>query len=495
MTTFHLAIDRRDRRPLHRQIYEGLQQAILDGRLRPGQRLPSTRALSLELGVSRLPVLTAYDQLIHEGYLSGRVGSGTFVSSGLPADLPPSTFRDRGAERPGGPRQAPSEPTIPGARLDPFQIGIPALDRFPQSTWARLIARHARALTPVQMSYGDPAGQLALRVAVAAHLRAARAVRCEADDVIVVSGSQAALHLAGSVLLAPGGGVAIEDPGYFGAQRALRAAGARLVPIPVDDQGLSVAALDRCGKAVRAVYVTPSHQYPLGASMSAGRRLALLNWAARRGGWILEDDYDSEFRYVSQPLGSVHGMDTHGRVVYIGTFSKALFPAMRIGYLVVPPALRDRFVDARKAFDFFPPSLYQLALAEFLGEGHYGRHLRRMHAVYLERRQALLDGIARHCEDRLHVHNADGGLHMTVLLHEGLDDRIVAARMADRRLIAAPLSACFVGAPRRSGLLLGFGTCTPERLTEATRTLGEVLRETLRESSAGAARRRRGGGA
>jgi GntR family transcriptional regulator / MocR family aminotransferase len=491
MTTFHLPINRRAGRPLHRQIYEGVQQAILEGRLRPGQRLPSTRALSIELGVSRLPVLTAYDQLIHEGYLSGRVGSGTFVSSGLPADLRPSTFRGRGAERPDG-RQAPPEPAIPGARLDPFQIGIPALDRFPQATWARLVARHARALTPVQMSYGDPAGQLALRAAVAAHLRAARVVHCEAEDVIVVSGSQAALHLAGSVLAASGGEVAIEDPGYFGAQRALRAAGVRLVPIPVDDKGLSVAALDRCGKAVRAVYVTPSHQYPLGASMSAGRRLALLNWAARRGGWILEDDYDSEFRYVSQPLGSVQGMDTHGRVVYIGTFSKALFPAMRIGYLVVPPGLRDRFVDARKAFDFFSPSLYQLALAEFLREGHYGRHLRRMHDVYLERRQALLDGLARHCGDLLHVHNADGGLHLTVLLHEGLDDRIVAGRMAARRLIAAPLSGCFIGAPRRSGLLLGFGTCTPGRLTEATRVLGEVLREMLRESSDGVARRRRG---
>jgi GntR family transcriptional regulator / MocR family aminotransferase len=228
--------------------------------------------------------------------------------------------------------------------------------------------------------------------------------------------------------------------------------------------------------------------------MSSGRRLVLLNWAPRRGGWILEDDYDSEFRYVSQPLGSVQGMDTDGRVVYIGTFSKALFPAMRIGYLVVPPGLRDRFVDARKAFDFFSPSLYQLALAEFLREGHYGRHLRRMHDVYLERRQALLDGLARHCGDLLHVHNADGGLHMTVLLREGLDDSIVAARMADRHLIAAPLSACFIGVPRRSGLLLGFGTCTPGRLTEATRVLGDVLRETMRDSSARAARHRRGGG-
>lgn len=476
MTTFHLPITRRDRKPLHQQVYEGLRQAILAGRLRPGQRLPSTRAFSVELGVSRLPVLNAYDQLTHEGYLTGRVGSGTFVSTALPVGRLPSPTGN-GEEVVGGADAARAVRQAVGAPVTPFQVGIPALDRFPCTTWARLVARHARNLTPAQMSYRDPAGEPALRSALAAHLRAARAVRCEADDVIVVSGSQAALHLAGLVLLGSSGRVAVEDPGYFGAQRALRAAGAELVPIPVDDEGLSLAALDRGGRSVRAAYVTPSHQYPLGVSMSASRRLALLNWAARRHAWILEDDYDSEFRYVSRPLGSVHGMDTQGRVLYIGTFSKALFPSMRLGYLVVPPSLRGQFLEARTAVDFFPPSLYQLVVAEFLREGHYNRHLRRMHAVYRERREALLDGLARHCRPLAHLHNADGGLQVTVRLREGIDDLTVVERLRERALVAWPLSTCYTKAPRQHGLLLGFGSSEPARLFDATRVLGDVLRQ------------------
>jgi GntR family transcriptional regulator/MocR family aminotransferase len=296
----------------------------------------------------------------------------------------------------------------------PFQIGVPALDEFPRALWARLVARRAHALTPAQMSYADPAGLMPLRAAIADHVRTARAVRCEAEQVMVVSGSQAALSLCAAVLLSPGDRVALEDPGYFGAHRAFGARGVELVPVPVDDEGLSVGALRRRRGRVRAVYVTPSHQYPLGVSMSASRRFALLEWALRREAWVLEDDYDSEFRYVSRPLGALQGLDPHERVIYIGTFSKALFPSIRIGYLVVPPPLLDRFVAARRALDFFPPSLYQLALAEFLGDGHFVRHLRRMRGVYLERRGALLSGLDhRHCASRLTVHNADGGLHVT----------------------------------------------------------------------------------
>ena len=302
-------------------------------------------------------------------------------------------------------------------------------------------------------------------------------VRCEAEQVLIVSGSQAALRLATAVLLARGDRVAVEEPGYPGARAALGAGGAGLVPVPVDEEGMSVASLRRRGGRVRAAYVTPSHQYPLGRSMTAARRLALLDWARRGGAWVLEDDYDSEYRYVSRPLGALQGMDGHGRVIYIGTFSKVLFPALRVGYLVVPPSLWQRFIDAREAFDLFSPTLYQLALAEFLREGHLARHLRRMRGVYLERREALLSGLARHCGDRLTLHNADAGLHVAVLLPAGLDDADVVRRMAERGLTATALSTCYVGTARRSGLLLGFGGSTERRLLEATRVLGEVLRD------------------
>jgi GntR family transcriptional regulator / MocR family aminotransferase len=477
MTTLHLPIDRAAGTPIHRQIHEGLRRAILGGLLRPGQRIPSTRALAMELGVSRLPVLTAYDQLLHEGYLVGRIGSGTYVSAALPDDLlgirvSPASTRMRVTRRiPRPPPRARDE-----GGLGPFRMSVPALDRFPHAVWARIVARHAHSLTHAQMAYGDPAGLVPLRVAIAEHLRAARAVRCEAEQVLIVSGSQAALRLATAVLLTQGDCVAVEEPCYSGTRAALGAGGAELVSVPVDEEGMSVSSLHRRGGRVRAAYVTPSHQYPLGTSMTATRRFALLDWAFRRKAWLLEDDYDSEYRYVSRPLGALQGMDAHERVIYIGTFSKVLFPALRVGYLVAPPSLWQRFVDAREAFDLFSPTLYQLALAEFLREGHFARHLRRMRGVYLNRRDALLTGLARHCGGRLTVHNADAGLHVTVLLAAGIDDGDVVRRMAARGLTATSLSTCYAGAARRSGLLLGFGGSTERELLEATRILGEVLR-------------------
>ena len=477
MTTLHLPLDRSSGHPIHRQIYDGLRRAILEARLSPGQRVPSTRALAEDLGVSRLPVLTAYDQLLHEGYLEGRTGSGTFVSAAIPDDLltPPQPPKARAPAR----RVRRATPAAPRPRdeggLGPFRISLPALDRFPHAIWSRLVARRARTLRPADMGYGDPAGLVALRVAVAEHLRAARAVRCEVEQVLIVSGSQAAARLAATVLLRPGDRVATEEPGSPLIRAALGAEGADVVPIPVDEEGMSVAALQRRGGRVRAAYVTPSHQYPLGTSMTAARRLALLDWAHREGAWLLEDDYDSEYRYVSRPLGALQGMDAHERVIYIGTFSKVLFPALRVGYLVVPATLRQRFVDARETFDLFSPTLYQLVLADFLREGHFARHLRRMRGVYRARRDALLSGLARHCADRLSVTNADAGLHLAALLEDGLDDRDVVRRMAARELTATPLSSCYAGGSGRSGLLLGFGGSTERRLLEATRVLGQVL--------------------
>jgi GntR family transcriptional regulator/MocR family aminotransferase len=477
-----LPIDRGARTPLHRQIYEGFRQAILGGMLRAGQRVPATRALAAELEVSRFPVVTAYEQLLHEGYLEGRAGSGTFVRAAPPDDAlraVPGRAPRGGARRAAAPAEPPPPPRPPydEGGLRPFRVSLPALDAFPHAAWARLVARHAHAMTPAEMAYGDPAGVGALREAIAEHLRTARAVRCEADHVVVTSGSQAGLRICAAVLLGRGERVAMEEPGYAGARTALGAEGAEPVPVPVDDEGIDVAALHALGPGFRAAYVTPSHQYPLGASMSAARRLALLAWARERGAWILEDDYDSEYRYVSRPLGALQGMAADGRVVYVGTFSKVLFPALRVGYLVVPPALRDEVLRARQALDLFSPTLYQHALAAFLREGHFARHLRRMRALYLRRRAALLDGLARECGGRLTVHNADAGLHVATLLPAGTDDRDVCRRMRSRGLTATPLSSCYAGDAPRSGLLLGFGGTPEPRLTAATRVLGEILRE------------------
>ena len=306
MPTLHLVVDRDIDEPLHRQVREGLRRAILEGRLRPGQRLPSTRILALDLGVSRLPVLSAYEQLLHEGYLVGRTGSGTFVSDAVPDELlRPASVPDTMARK----RTGPERPALSGWNFPivPFQVGLPALDLFPHATWKTLVVRQLNAESAERMSYTDPAGLEALRTSIAEHIRSARAVRCEASQVLIVPGSQAALRLAASVLLEPGDRVAIEEPGYFGAHRAFRAAAAELVPVPVDEEGLNVAALRRRGARVRAVYVTPSHQYPLGVTMSAARRFALLEWAKQQKAWILEDDYDSEFRYVSRARWSFAG--------------------------------------------------------------------------------------------------------------------------------------------------------------------------------------------
>ncbi|HEY8308901.1 MAG TPA: PLP-dependent aminotransferase family protein [Gemmatimonadaceae bacterium] len=484
-----LSIDRRRRAPLYRQIYDGLRSAILEGLLRPGQRLPSTRVLALDIGASRLPVLSAYDQLLHEGYLVGRVGSGTFVSSAMPDETLRAGASSARA-RPGRPsrqkaRALPPERDEGGLR--PFRTSLPALDEFPHGIWARLVARRARSLTPAQMAYGDPAGTGALRLAIAEHVRTWRAVSCEAEQVLIVSGSQAALRLCATVLLGNGDAVAIEEPGYPGAHAALGATGAELIPIELDADGMDVTALEnesasrarRGGASLRAAYLTPSHQYPLGAPMSAPRRLDILDWSKRRDAWLIEDDYDSEYRYVSQPLAALQGMGAQERVIYIGTFSKVLFPALRIGYVVVPPTLWEEFVAAREALDIFSPTLYQLALADFMNEGHFVRHIRRMRGVYLRRRAALLAGIARHCSGLLVVHNADAGLHVATILPARVDDVKVVMRLGAHGLTATPLSTCYIGPNRRTGLLLGFGGFSESQITNATQTLGKVLRASV----------------
>ena len=472
----YIAFDRGGEMSYYRQIFLGYRAAILEGRLRPGQRLPSTRVLARELRISRLPVLNAFEQLLHEGYVVGRVGSGTFVASSLlekGARAAGSRLKTTGIRRaqPDG-----QDGTTRATDLGPFRVSMPALDQFPHKTWGRLVARHARNMSIEMMAYGDPAGYLPLRSAIADYLRTARAVVCEADQILIVSGSQMGLQLCAFALLKPGEEVCVEDPGYPGARQALSITGATVQPVGVDHEGLLVSALGSGKRSPRIVHVTPSHQYPLGMSMTASRRLELLEWARRQQSWIIEDDYDSEYRYASRPLGSLQGMDSHERVIYMGTFSKAIFPALRVGYIVVPQALMKAFVDFRESLDLFSPTLYQAVLADFITQGYFGRHVRRMRAIYMSRRDALVEEIGRRLGDVLDIVNADAGLHLTALLPQGTDDREIARRAAERGISTMPLSAYYEGKIARGGLVLGFGGSDEKQIGRAVEKLAQAIR-------------------
>src|SRR5262245_61827918 len=481
-----VTLDRRSSVPLYRQLYEGFREAILEGRLRAGQRIPSTRALAIELRVSRLPLLNAFEQLVAEGYFSSRTGSGTFVAR-MPTEsrrtsrnvLQPAHSRRR------RPVSRETDFLLPGAS-DPwlsgwgaFRVSEPALDRFPHEVWSRLLGRHGRsARRDVRtMHYGDAMGYRPFREAVAEYLRTSRAVRCEADQVMAVSGSQQALSVAARVLVDAGSAVWVEEPGYRGARDVLRLRNARLVPVPVDAEGLDVAAgMASCPDAA-AVYVTPSHQYPLGMVMSASRRLQLLDWARRSGAWIIEDDYDSEYRYESLPIASLQGLDRDARVLYVGTFSKVLFPALRLGYLVLPPDLIGRFTAVRDATDIFPPTFTQGVAADFLREGHFARHLRKTRALYRERRAALVDALRSQLGDMVEVQGDEAGMHLTACLTRRLDDRDAAVRAARQGLWIMPLSSCYLGRAARRGFVLGFAGTDVTKIPGGVRLMRTVLRD------------------
>jgi GntR family transcriptional regulator/MocR family aminotransferase len=474
--------------PLFRQLYDGLRQAILGGRLPPGTRLPATRGLARDLGVSRNTVLNAYEQLLTEGYLEGKVGSGTFVPQTLPEELLQVRGPSNGGPAPGarrgrslsrrGEHLAATRVSVPRSQGPPrpFRSGLASLADFPWDAWQRLVARRWRRPTADLLVYGDPAGYLPLREAIAAHVGAARAVRCDAGQVVVVGGAQQALDLAARVLLDPGEVAWVEDPCYAGARGALRGAGLRLVPVPVDADGLDVAeGVRRCPDA-RLVYATPSHQFPLGVTMSLARRLALLDWARRADAWVIEDDYDSEFRYAGRPLAALQGLDQDGRVIYVGTFSKSLFPSLRLGYLVVPPDLAAAFTAARAVTDRHAPTLVQAVVADFLAEGHFVRHVRRMRTLYAQRQEALVRAAGRELGGLLEVRPCETGLHLLGWLPDGADDQRLGERAAAAGLETAALSAFRLEAAGRGALLLGYAAFEARQLHDGVRRLAGALR-------------------
>jgi GntR family transcriptional regulator/MocR family aminotransferase len=352
---------------------------------------------------------------------------------------------------------------------------MPALDEFPFNEWSRIVSKLWRDPPGDLLFYGDPAGYGPLREQIAAYVGAARAVQCDASQVIIVSGSQQALELASRLLIDPADPVWIEDPGYLGARAALTAGGARLVPVPVDADGLDVnAGVAACADA-RMVYVTPSHQFPLSVTMSLPRRLALLDWAAKANAWILEDDYDSEYRYAGRPLASLQGLDGYGRVIYIGTMSKVMFPSLRIAYMVVPPDLVDAFVAARAIVDRHPPTMEQAALAHFMEEGHLARHIRRMRMLYEQRQHLLLEAGRGPLRGLIDLQPTDTGMHMVGWLHEGSDDAAVSRAASQAGVEAAALSAYCLEAKLPPALTLGYSGCDERTIRDGARILAGVL--------------------
>jgi GntR family transcriptional regulator/MocR family aminotransferase len=477
-----LPLDKNLSVPMHRQLYANFRDAILGGQLRAGVKLPSTRELARYFEVSRNTVLNAFEQLLADGFLEGKVGSGTFVTN----QAHPQTSRThagesggRAAERPLPSRLANLISTLPARHrssgFGAFRVSIPALDLFPWPTWSRMVADSSRQVTREQMSYSDPLGLLPFREAVASYLRTARNVRCEAAQVIVVSGSQQALCLAAAVLLEPGDKVWMEDPCYLGARSAFLINGNPIQPVPVDAEGLQVEQGRKFCPDARMVYVTPSHQYSLGVTMSLKRRLELLDWAEASDAWIIEDDYDSEYRYVTRPLSSLQGLSRLDRVIYTGTFSKVLFPSLRVGYMVVPAGYVERFSMVREASDICPPTLFQLALTKFMQEGAFAKHVRRMRSIYAERLNALTECVERELVGRAHIEAADSGMHVVAYLHGETDDRAVSSEAARRGIETLPLSRYYYDAPARQGLILGFGCATREQIRDGVAGLKQVL--------------------
>jgi GntR family transcriptional regulator/MocR family aminotransferase len=474
--------------PLYKQLYERLRGAILAGQLERGARLPSTRTLASELGISRSTAALAYEQLLLEGYLESRVGQGTTVARLLPATLllEHTQTQEKRAETQEKPslhlssrirslQEIPSTESVDGSVGVIFRSGEPALDLFPYEVWARLIARRARQSLCLYAHYQSPAGYAPLREAICAHIGITRGVRCTPEHVILTAGSQGALDLAARTLLDPGDAAWIENPGYFGAQGALLAAGAHLMPVPVDEQGLVVEiGRQRCPEA-RLVSITPSHQFPTGVTMSLSRRLALLDWARQAGAWILEDDYDSEYRLSGRPLEALQGLDPAGRVLYIGSFSKVLFPALRLGYVVAPPELIEPLLAMRRFIDVHVPILEQMALTDFLYEGHFARHLRHMREHYRQRRDLLYHELRTHLGGLLEVQAPEAGMHLVGWLPPEKDDRRAAALAVQVGIEATPISKFSLEPLPRGGLLFGYASTKERDILLGVKRLAVVL--------------------
>lgn len=484
-------VDRSDSTPIYEQIYEDLRNAIIEGKLSPGTKLPSTRVLTSVLGVSRTTVTNAFSQMKSEGYFDSRVGSGTYVSKNLPprhtqlrrpiVDPEPSAEPVEPTEAPPqlsnqgefvmeGPPSMVDHPTKQMA----FNPGMPAYDSFPIDTWSKLASKRWRYLQRDELVYGHPAGYPPLREALAEYLHEVRGVRCKPEQVLITAGTQHAFTLVSRVLIDDEDDVYVEDPGYPLMRRAFRVAGARVHSVPVDDEGVNVSTVSG-HKTPHLIGVTPSHQYPLGTTMSLPRRLELLEWSVRQDLWILEDDYDSGFRYSGRPITALQGLDRNGRVLYAGTFSKVLFPALRLGYLVIPPNLVDPFTRMRDLVDRSPPRVVQMILLDFLEEGHLKQHIRKMRTLYMTRQRILVNAIEEELGGLIDIQANDAGLHVVGWLPSGIDDQALCQHLLDHDVLALPLSAHSENELDRGALILGFGGVSEKQIKAGVRRMALAL--------------------
>jgi GntR family transcriptional regulator / MocR family aminotransferase len=464
--------------PLHRQLYRLLRQRILDGELHAGTRLPSSRTLAADLNLSRNTVVTAFEQLSCEGFIQMRVGQGTVVASGVsrPVETPKAP-----------PTPALSELSISGRRLAHrhrslpenlaglvFQPGVPDVREFPRAAWARLATRRFKLLADGVDGYAHSGGFGPLRESLAAYLSASRGVRCGAHQILVTTTAQAALDLATRMLTDPGDGAWTEQPGYVGARASFEAHGLSVHAVDVDIDG---AVVDQLKVEHKVGYVTPSHQFPTGRTLSLERRLALLEWARAANGWIFEDDYDSEFRYANRPVGAVQGLEPGGRVIYVGSFSKTLFPGLRVAYLVVPDGLAQDFRQALRQTGQEPPLAIQAALHDFIELGHFARHVRRMRGIYAGRRAAVVDALTRLARGLGQPLTADGGLQLTLQLNPGLDDKVLASAAREGGFGAEALSRYGLRPGAPGGLVLGVGNCQESTANRDVTALCALLEE------------------
>lgn len=469
--------------PAYRWLYESLRAEILEGRLRPGARLPGTRDLGEQYGLARGTIVNAFEQLKSEGYVEGNVGSGTYVSSVLPDELlhvrrevrpQPRTAQPRQRRLSAFARRVTPFPVLQDRPTRAFRSHIPALDLFPTALWGQLTARRARNATTSMLFACDVMGYTPLREAVAEYLTTSRGVTCTPEQIVIVSGAQEAIDLVTRLTVDPGDRVALEDPGYRGAALAFQSAGAKIVPLRIDEQGAVLRASRLRG--VRLVYITPAHQYPTGVTMSLARRLELLEWARGAGALIFEDDYDSEFRYFGRPIPALQSLDRHGVVVFAGSFNKVLFPALRLGYVVVPDDLIPHVAATRSITARHPPLLDQAVVCDFITAGHFGRHLRRMREIYAERLSVLLECAKERLDGVLDISSVEAGLQTAGWLNPGVDGAAVVAAAATRDLELAPLSYYSRTSMPRDGLQLGFAAVDAREIRRGVRELAAVLR-------------------
>jgi GntR family transcriptional regulator/MocR family aminotransferase len=452
--------------PLYRQIYARCCAAIAEGLLKPGDRLPSARTLAMELGLARGTVETAYSLLSAEGYTHTRGSGGTVVSLGLRTDptfacsLPP----DASATPAGGCTAWSLLQPVPSVL--PLQMGLPAMDAFPRKVWSRVGARHVRAMGVLDMAYPAPHGSERLRAAIAAYLQVARGIACTASQVFVTSGYRNTLELIVRAFLTPGDNVLVEDPGYPPAREFLQNSHITPVSVPVDAEGMQIAGRFGCAKPASAAVVTPAHQSPLGVTMSLSRRLALLDWARQHKSWIVEDDYDGEYRYINRPLPALKSLDRDGRVLYAGSFSKVLVPGIRLGYLVVPLSEVERFEQIVNIFSGGGPEMLQLIVADFMQSGHFTRHIHRMRKLYAQRRAFTVAGLNSVLTRHIQIDPQPGGMHLVLQLKHDVADTALVQRMLQDGIYAQALSSWTYEVEKSSALLVGFTNVTSEAVAE-----------------------------